>query len=302
MQRKKNKIQKRRKRKMSRDGLTFSMVFEAQSVNYGEGIGNISQLKKMTRADGETYTYISRQAIRYNIVKQMHCDNTPVEDAGVAQFAPKTTIEEYPEIDLFGYMKTSSKKSEGEQKTRAAVVRLSNAVSLERYNSDLDFLTNMGLAKRANINNAIAQSEIHNTFYAYSITIDLDQVGEDNNDNISLSNEEKARRVKLLLETVQFLYRDIKGRRENLSPIFIVGGVYQRKNPYFEGRISLHHEKLNVDMIKAVIESCEDTKENTMVGYLNGKLKNSEEINTLNPVSIGEFFQNLKKEVEEYYA
>lgn len=287
---------------MNRDGLTFSMVFEAQSANYGEGTGNISQLKKMTRADGETYTYISRQAIRYNIVKQMHCDNTPVEDAGVAQFAPKTTIEEYPEIDLFGYMKTSSKKSEGEQKTRAAVVRLSNAVSLERYNSDLDFLTNMGLAKRANINNAIAQSEIHNTFYAYSITIDLDQVGEDSNDNISMSNEEKARRVKLLLETVQFLYRDIKGRRENLSPIFIVGGVYQRKNPYFEGRIALHQEKLNVDMIKAVMESCEDTKAHTVVGYLNGKLKNSEEISTLNPVSIGEFFQNLKKEVEEYYA
>ena len=57
---------------MNRDGLTFSMVFEAQSANYGEGIGNISQLKKMTRADGETYTYISRQAIRYNIVRKYY--------------------------------------------------------------------------------------------------------------------------------------------------------------------------------------------------------------------------------------
>lgn len=287
---------------MNRDGLTISIIFEAQSANYGEGIGNISQLKKMTKADGEIYSYISRQALRYNMINQMNCDNTPVEDAGVAQFAPKTTIEDYPEIDLFGYMKTSSKKSEGEQKTRMAVVRLSNAISLERYNSDLDFLTNMGLAKRAGINNAIAQSEIHNSLYTYSITIDLDQVGEDSNDNISLAKEEKARRVKLLLETVQFLYRDIKGRRENLAPIFIVGGVYERKNPYFEGRILLHNGALDVDMITAVIESSEDTKTNTIIGYLKGKLKNSEEINTLNPISISEFFQKIKKEVEDYYA
>lgn len=287
---------------MNRNGLTISIIFEAQSANYGEGIGNISQLKKMTKADGEIYSYISRQALRYNMINQMNCDNTPVEDAGVAQFAPKTTIEDYPEIDLFGYMKTSSKKSEGEQKTRMAVVRLSNAISLERYNSDLDFLTNMGLAKRAGINNAIAQSEIHNSLYTYSITIDLDQVGKDSNDNISLAKEEKARRVKLLLETVQFLYRDIKGRRENLAPIFIVGGVYGRKNPYFEGRIALHNGALDVDMITAVIESSEDTKTNTIIGYLKGKLKNSEEINTLNPISIAEFFQKIKKEVEDYYA
>lgn len=287
---------------MNRNGLTISIIFEAQSANYGEGIGNISQLKKMTKADGEIYSYISRQALRYNMINQMNCDNTPVEDAGVAQFAPKTTIEDYPEIDLFGYMKTSSKKSEGEQKTRMAVVRLSNAISLERYNSDLDFLTNMGLAKRAGINNAIAQSEIHNSLYTYSITIDLDQVGEDSNDNISLAKEEKARRVKLLLETVQFLYRDIKGRRENLAPIFIVGGVYGRKNPYFEGRIVLHNGALDVDMINAVIESSEDTKTNTIIGCLKGKLKNSEEINTLNPISISEFFQKIKKEVEDYYA
>ena len=33
---------------MTRDGLTFTMVFLAESANYGEGIGNITTLKKMT--------------------------------------------------------------------------------------------------------------------------------------------------------------------------------------------------------------------------------------------------------------
>ena len=33
---------------MTRDGLTFTMVFLADSANYGEGIGNITTLKKIT--------------------------------------------------------------------------------------------------------------------------------------------------------------------------------------------------------------------------------------------------------------
>ena len=31
---------------MNKKGLTISIIFEAESANYGEGIGNISSLKK----------------------------------------------------------------------------------------------------------------------------------------------------------------------------------------------------------------------------------------------------------------
>ena len=51
---------------MKKDGLTLTMVFLAESANYGEGVGNITTLKKMTRGDYQQYSYISRQAIRYN--------------------------------------------------------------------------------------------------------------------------------------------------------------------------------------------------------------------------------------------
>ncbi len=34
---------------MNRHGLTATMVFLAESANYGEGVGNISTLKKMSR-------------------------------------------------------------------------------------------------------------------------------------------------------------------------------------------------------------------------------------------------------------
>lgn len=121
---------------MIKNGLTITMVFDAASANYGEGIGNISQLKKMTRAGGEVYTYISRQAIRYNIVEQMQINNTPVDNSQkVVQFAPAAAIDEFPEIDLFGYMKTTK----GGQSIRSAVVRLSNAVSLSHINPILIF-------------------------------------------------------------------------------------------------------------------------------------------------------------------
>lgn len=283
---------------MNKNGLTITMIFDASSANYGEGIGNISQLKKMTRSGGEVYTYISRQAIRYNIVQQMQIDNTPVDNAQkVVQFSPNTTIKDYPEIDLFGYMKTTK----GGQSIRSAVVRLSNAISLEPYKSDTDFLNNMGLAKRKELENALAQSEIHKSLYSYTITIDLDKIGID--DDIEIENSEKSERIIKLLDTIQFLWRDIRGRRENLNPLFAVGGIYERKNPYFEDRLKLTKNGLDAGLIKSVKESCEDTQSNTVIGYVPGIFSNEEEIiKTLSPVSISEMFTKLKEEVRAYYA
>lgn len=55
---------------MKNSGLTVTIVMQANSANYGESIGNVSSLKKLTRQGGNQYTYISRQALRYNIVEQ----------------------------------------------------------------------------------------------------------------------------------------------------------------------------------------------------------------------------------------
>lgn len=287
---------------MSKNGLTLTMIFEASSANYGEGIGNIAQLKKFTRKGGEVYTYISRQALRYNIVQQMGIDDTPVDDKQkVVQFSPETDIKDYPEIDLFGYMKTS--KTSKKSLVRSAVVRLSNAVSLEPYKSDMDFINNMGLAERRKLNNDIAQSEIHKALYSYTVTIDLDKVGIDENTGTEITNKEKAERIINLLETIQFLNRDIRGRRENMNPVFAVGGVYERKNPYFEDRIKLAGKKLNTDIINSIFNSCNDTKENTIIGMINGFFENDAEIKSeLNPVEMSELFEKLKEEVEKYYA
>ncbi|MBB5337028.1 type I-B CRISPR-associated protein Cas7/Cst2/DevR [Pectinatus brassicae] len=295
---------------MKKNGLTATLIIEAESANYSEGMGNIAVLKKLSRADRKEYTYISRQALRYNLMKNAKWDNTPVVASGsgskkVVQFAPEATIKDYPEIDLFGYLKTIAKTDteKGGSNKRAAVVRLSNAIAMEAYNDDFDYMTNMGLADRITTEkniNSIAQSEIHKSFYTYTITIDLDKIGID--EKIEIDNSEKASRVKTFLDGVQFLYRDIKGRRENMNPIFAIGGVYNRKNPYFENRLKFDFKNhLAVDCLIELMQD-DDVKENTAVGCLSGVLANEKELKEkLTTDTISMFFTKLKTEVDAYY-
>ena len=288
---------------MNRNGLTMTIIFQAESANFGEGIGNLTVLKKYSRGDKNHYTYISRQALRYNIIQQLGYDNTPISnESGVVQFAADASIDKYPEVDLFGYMKTVSKKdnSAGKSSTRSAVVRLSNAVSLEPFNSDLDFLTNMGLAKREGYENAIAQSEIHRSLYAYTVTIDLDRIGEDG--DISIPVDEKINRIETLLKTIMFLYRDIKGRRENLSPLFVIGGVFSRKNPFFSNAINVNNGNLNISSIKSVLDMMQEEKEFVKVGLVNGIFNNEDDIiNELNAKGVGEIFNEIIDDMKKAY-
>ncbi len=286
---------------MKPKGLVLSMIFEAESANYGEGIGNVASLKKMARGNGEQYTYISRQALRFNIIEQMGEPLAKIEPCkDVLQFASDATIEEYTEIDLFGYMKTHTQPT----KTRSAIVRLSNAIALETFKGDLDFLTNKGMfdryEKADEKNRGIAQSEIHHSYYRYTIVIDLEKIGIDKNDDIEIANSEKARRINNLLDTVSLLYRDIRGRREDLKPLFAIGGVYDVKNPVFQNVLEVKDNKLLVSTIKGVM--FDFIKKDTYCGLIEGKFSNDKEIKeSLDTVSMPDFFSNIKGKVREYY-
>lgn len=286
-------------------GLTITMVFEANSANYGESVGNVSSLKKVTRNSGEQYTYISRQALRYNIVEQLNYDLAGVVAAGnpgkkVIQFDRASSIENYPELDFFGYMKTGSKKSGNETETRSAKVRLSHAISMDTFKGDLDFLTNKGLADRIKENMNISQSEIHYSYYRYSITADLDQIGIDNLSGTEITNEEKSKRVQRLLDTISMLYRDIRGRREDLKPLFAIGGVYTIKNPFFQNLVEVKDNRINATAIKNSIPK--HIEEDNICGLVEGKFLNDKEIKEeLDAVPMPEFFERLKAKVREYY-
>lgn len=283
-------------------GLTMTIIFQAESANYGESVGNVASLKKISRNLGEQYSYISRQAIRYNIAEQLGETPAPVSAEGsgdkkVIQFSEEATINKYPEVDFFGYLKTA--KGTGGKK-RSAKVRLSNAISLEPYKGDLDFLTNKGQADKIKSDMNIAQAEIHKSYYRYTIAADLDQIGSDEEYGIELENSERARRIKKLLDTVALLYRDIRGRREDLKPLFIIGGVYDIKNPVFQNVVSVKKNCIVLNEITGFMYG--DIKENTHAGIVDGRFDNANEVKeVLNATTVPEFFSALKKEVDKYY-
>lgn len=293
---------------MKNKALTLTFIFKASSLNYGEGTANISELKKLHRGDGEVYSFASRQSIRYDMVRlgnEFFNWNLNVVDKskGVVQFKEDCTIEDSVEMDLFGYMKTKAKA--GADK-RSAVARLSHAVSLEPYRSDLEFLNNMGLATRINENSNLATLEQHESLYTYTLTIDLSHVGVDG--AIELSELEKANRVKQLVEITKYLNREIRGRQENLAPLFVIGGLYPIANPFFLGRVALQDfnaRLLNVKQIESVLKQTalgHDVRVCTKIGLVDGTFANENEITELaDTVSIEEFYQYILQEIDAYY-
>ena len=297
----------------NKKGLTITMIFKAASLNYGEGIGNISELKKLTRGDGNVYTFASRQALRYDIARignKLFDWNLEVVDKskGTIQFKDDITIKESEEMDLFGYMKTS-KKSEGDSKTRSAAVRVSNAISLEEYKSDMEFLNNKGLADRINEFPNLANIEQHWSYYTYTVTIDLEKIGID--EKIELPLEERCKRVNQLLDIIKILNRDIRGREENLSPVFIVGGMYNINSPFYLGRVQLETKNGKFNLNTNILKETSDLKigessifEDTKIGIVKDIFANQEEIEDVfegKVLGVQEFFEDLKNKVNEYY-
>ncbi|MCM8822546.1 MAG: type I-B CRISPR-associated protein Cas7/Cst2/DevR [Candidatus Omnitrophica bacterium] len=309
--------------------LHMAVIFKASNLNYGEGVGNILTLKKVT-TEGKNFSYISRQALRYDIVRGLNelYGYKPAavnKEAGVIQFTETATIKEFPEIDFFGYMKTEKKEqskvndskrqgntgNKDKTKIRKAVVRLTDAVSLEPFCNELEFGTNKGLADRIpnNTGNDIFQAEIHRTYYCYTLTCNLEEIGIDSVYAINLDNRERAKRVKNLLNVIKLLNRDIRGKRENLSPLFVIGGLYDVGNPFFYNRIKLLFTKdkilLNEKLINSTlsIKTIEKTVgEQSKLGFLDGEFSNIEGINKeVEKLSIENFFGELEKQIDEFY-
>jgi len=127
----------------------------------------------------------------------------------------------------------------------------------------------------------------------------LDLVGIDG--AINIENAEKGKRINKLLETIKYLYRDIKGRRENLSPLFVIGGLYERKNPFWENRVKIRKNEIVIETLEELL-SDPSVKENTHVGILEGIFDNTEKVyEKLNATTVSDVFADLEKEVNTYY-
>jgi CRISPR-associated protein Cst2 len=322
--------------------LTLTIITQrATSLNYGENIGNVSILKKLSLGDNSQITYVSDKALKYDIrrkgkeekgwrlldekVKELIEKSKDGKKLNVDKFA-KELVQEYQEFDLFGGLLTNLKGADGKKVElsygdsvkRTAPVKVTYAYSISKFQGDMDFMNNIEAYNRyirhieQKDAQVITQSEQHTAHYYYTIAIDLDRIGvweTENGTEEVIPAEEKAKRVKDLLDIIRTLSRQIRGRYENLSPIFVIGGIYKVKNPFFMGCIGAKETedgKLLLDVnrlldCKGIIP--EEERDNTLCGLLSGFFANEQEIREkLYCKSVGEVFEELKNKVGEIYG
>ena len=322
-------------------GLTLTIITsEASSLNYGESVGNVSILKKLSLAAGEQITYVSDKALKYDIkrkgkeekgwklldkklkeIVEKNKDSEKKKKDEITVNADnfgRELVKEYEEFDLFGGLFTKIKGSNDENVKRTSPVKITYAFSITPFRGDMNFLNNIDAYNRyikyieKDREQSIAYSEEHKSHYLYTVTVDLDRIGVwEGEEKIydELKPEEKAKRVKDLLDILMRLDRQIKGRWENLSPVFVIGGVFNTKHPFFMNFVDakqVKERKLFLDVNK-ILEAVEfipkEEREKITVGIVSGVFLNEDEIREkLSCVSVAQAFEKLKKEVESYYG
>ncbi len=292
---------------MKNQALTLTVIANMTS-NYGEGLGNIGSVQKVFR-NGKTYAIRSRESLKNAIMVQsgMYDDLEVEVDKSVNQKAVSEEINAGNHRALEGgYMNTSNGT-----KIRKSSFYLTDAIAFHSFINEARFHNNLFLAQTYAKKNEFSlqdkageaglmpyQYEYDKSLKRYSITIDLDKIGVDENYNAEADTEEKIARVSALLDAIRTLSLVVRGNMDNAEPVLIVGGIGKRKTHYFENVIQMDNLnlKLGEDLKKKLSEGYH-------VGLLDGyNFGNEEEIKAeLNPVSIESFFENLDKEVRAYY-
>lgn len=291
---------------MRKKALTLTVVANMTS-NYSEGLGNIASVQKVFR-NRKVYTIRSRESLKNALMVQAGMyDDLQTEVDGATQ---KLVTEELNAATCRalegGYMSTK-----GTTYVRKSSVYLTDAISCEsfvnetRFHNNLYLAGNFAEANGMNIQNDASkvglmpyQYEYDKSLKTYSITIDLEMVGKDENFGAEADKEEKAARVKAILDAIETLSLVVKGNLDNAEPIFVVGGISDRKTHYFENVVHVEEDKL---------ELSQDLVDKMAMGYdcglLRGKMMaNEQEIEQkLEPMTIPAFFKKMKDEIDLYY-
>ena len=294
---------------MKGKSVTLTVIANMTS-NYGEGLGNISSVQKVFK-NGKTYAARSKESLKNAIMVQsgLYDDLETSLDIKVNQKVVSKDLNVTNCRALEGgYMNTSDNTY-----VRKSSFYLTDAVSCDEFINEYRFHNNLYLAtnyaKHNNINlqgNAQKaglmpyQYEFDKSLKIYSLTIDLDMIGRDENfDSEEASAEEKAYRVNAILDAVKNLSLIVKGNLDNAEPIFVVGGIINRKTHYFENLVKVKNDKLEIT------EELKDRINNgCYVGFLEGgNFENEVQIKEeLKPLTVSKFFSNLEEEVRKYYG
>ena len=291
---------------MKNKGLTVTVVASMTS-NYSEGLGNIASVQKVFK-NRRVYTIRSRESLKNAIMTEagMYDDLHTEVDGATQKMANQELNAATCRALEGGYMSTK-----GTTYVRRSSIYLTDAISCESFVNETRFHNNLYLADNYASSNGMNvqndakkiglmpyQYEYDKSLKVYSLTIDLEMLGKDENFGAEADAAEKIGRVYAILDAVKNLSLVVKGNLDNAEPIFIVGGLSERKTHYFENVVQIKEDKLEIsDDLKKRIE------EGYHCGLLKGNiLANEEEIEAeLNPLSISDFFETLKNEIKAYF-
>ncbi len=291
--------------------LTLTILARITS-NYSDSLGNVASVQKRY-IDGKIFSMKSRESMKNGIMVQsgMYDDLKVTVDGATQKKVSEEMNASNSRALEGGYMNTKV----GEKKLtyiRNSSFYLTDAVSCEPFINEPRFHNNLYLAttyakeNSLNVQNDAAKVglmpynyEYDKSLKVYSITFDLEMIGKDNNFEKEAESNEKANRVIMILEAIRNLSLIVKGNLDNAEPIFIIGGLSNRKTHVFENVIKVKEDKLLIT---------EDLLEKKNQGYSAGLLKSENFINEneivekLKPVSILKFFEELELKVKEYYG
>jgi len=265
-------------------GLTLTMVVKFTGTpSMSEGLGgNINPMKVLPTAMGD-FAYLSpsailKQPLMEYFVKEKEWEfefkkNVNITPKKKGTEKPPLQITSFadddPFADIFGYLftrkKTKSEKGEEkkgeepdikeapeESRKRKSPLGVSYAVGLMDFKNCLDYRSNLGLVELSGSKGEgqmIFQREIDMNYFVYTINFDLQRVGkEDNKDKDNEAKpEDKLKRVQAILEAIPYIaiHRN-SALVGTLRPHLVIGGIFERKFPYFIDSIVWDKNKNNV--------------------------------------------------------
>ncbi|WP_026884231.1 type I-B CRISPR-associated protein Cas7/Cst2/DevR [Clostridium akagii] len=293
---------------MNKRALTLTVVANITS-NYGEGLGNISSVQKVFK-NGKSYATRSRESLKNAIMVQsgMYDDLQTSVDKATQKFVSKDLNVTNCRALEGGYMNTT-----GNTYIRKSSFYLTDAIACDDFVNETRFHNNLFLASNFAKNNNLNlqadagksglmpyQYEYDKTMKIYSITIDLEMIGKDENfESPEAGDKEKADRVNAILDAVENLNLVVKGNLDNAEPLYVVGGLIDRKTHYFENVVKVKEDKLLIteDLKDRIAKGCNAA---LLEG---GNFKNEIEIkNEVTTTSVAKFFEGLRKQVNIYYG
>lgn len=264
---------------------------------------NITSIKKIQMYDGKEYPYCSSQAVRRALREQLATLGFELSEgvAGIQEKGAATTRCEpqvYIDDDLFGFM-----RADVDTVKRTSPVRVSPLIALNPYCGDLDFGTNyMSTVKGGNPN--IFETEIHSGFYRGTILVELDRIGEKSEGDkyeLALQAQEKARRVKALLDAIQNLWTVGRQSRflTDMSPKLMCGVLLKVKNPILLESVRLENSEAKPDMF-LIKNTLEDFKA-VIIDWVIGERKGFFEKDSNEAQPLGEAFAKMREWIDRIY-